>query len=247
MIDLLDDALEELKNSILEINWEELVSAFRSNDFYCTQDNHISEETEGGFIKYSFGDYLIHHPNNSNKILGSVTQYLFRAENLVRRDEQVFKQLEILIPIEKKFRDTLIQLKNRIEIKFKDEYMILQLVLIDMFEMKFVRVKNYEQLVLSIIDEAQQQNYEVFRWKGSQADLFRFIKLAIDLELIEDDKVEISDFIKKHVLCRNLTSKEYQPIVPSELKNTFYSKGRNNLDEKFIRRLKKMIMAKYPD
>jgi hypothetical protein len=247
MIDLLDKALEELKNAIKEINWEEVTESFTSNEYYSAENNRISEETEGGFINYSFGDYLLHHPNNSNKILESITKFLFRAENLVLRDEQVHKQLQILIPIDEKLRNELVELKNRMETRFEDKYKDLQFALLDMFEKKFINITNYEQLLLSIIDNSQRQNYEVFRWKGSQADLFRYIKLAIELNLIEDDKLEISDFIKKHVLCRNLTSNEYQPIMPSELKSTFYSKGRNELNVKFIKKLKNMIMAKYPD
>ena len=246
-MDLLDEAQEELINIIKDIRWDAVTEQFKDHEYYDEDKKIISVKTEGGSIDYDFGDYVLQFNTSNNKVIACLTDYLFKAENLVTRDEQIYKQLEILKPIETRFLDALNSLKNKIEVQNWQAYRELRLSVIEFFNKRFIHIKNYEQLQISIIDKAIQNDYKVFRWKGSQADLFRFIKLAIALELIEDDKVEISDFIKKHVLCRNLTSKEYQPIVPSELKNTFYSKGRNNLDVKFIKRLKKLIMDKYPE
>ena len=243
MIDLLDEAQEELINSIKAINWDELTERFYTHECYDGIKQNISLESGDGVINYSFGEFVLHFLRDKNKVLYWLDEFLFRAEKLVNREVQILRQFGILVPIETSLRENLDSQKEKVPFQFREkEYKELRLTILEKFDNRFDSVKYFERLKLSIINESQKQDFKVFRWKGSQADLFRYIKLAIELNLIEDDKLEISDFIKKHVLCRNLTSKEYQPIVPSELKSTFYSSTRNILDEKFIKKLKKLAL-----
>jgi hypothetical protein len=95
--------------------------------------------------------------------------------------------------------------------------------------------------------DAVLNEYPVFKWNASQADLFRYIQLGIDLELLEDNKSVIGDFLRKYVVCYNSLTKTYVSISPKELKTTFYRSSRHQANEKFLRRLIAKMKAIFPE
>lgn len=252
----LEQQTDLLVKKLAGIDWDEQEESFRHTPGYNHETNTIVLQFVEASIEYDFANYIYEFPREIEEPEYTEGFYLLRPycdpilrtmSKLLDRISSHEAKIKLVDNMEKKLRDVIMLGLRAVPIKFEKYKRDLLFTIIGEFDEKFREIKLYGELVILMKQNAVLNNYPVFKWNASQADLFRYIQLGIDLELLEDNRSVIGDFLGKYVVCYNAGAKQFDAISPRELKSTFYRSSRHQANEKFLRKLIAKIKSKFPE
>lgn len=254
MMNQLEQQLELLVKKLEGIDWDEQNYAFRTNPSYDEESNKITVVYPESAIDYSFAQYIYEFSDIDDD--GELTEgvYLIRpyCDSILRITRKLLDRVslheaknKLIGNVEEKLRQNTTHGLRSVAQDYKDDKWELFFLIIDDFDREFKEVKLIQDLMTLMKQDAVLNEYPVFKWNASQADLFRYIQLGIDLELLEDNRTVIGEFLRKYVVCYNTLAKEYVAISPKELKSTFYRSSRHQANEKFLRKLIAKMKSKF--
>jgi hypothetical protein len=255
MMNQLEQQLELLMKKLEGIDWDEQNDKFRSNPGFDEESKKITVVYPEGTIDYSFAQYIYEFSDNDDDGESTEGVYMIRPFcDLVHRKtrkllERVLSheaKIKLIGNVEAKLRQNSTYGLRSVAQDYQDDKMDLFFLIIEDFDKEFKEVKLIQELMVMMKQDAVLNEYPVFKWNASQADLFRYIQLGIDLELLEDNRTDIGEFLRKYVVCYNTLAKEYVAISPKELKSTFYRSSRHQANEKFLRKLIAKMKDKFP-
>lgn len=266
MLDKLSQIQESIVTVLKNIPWDRNWKEFTEHPCYNKDLNTISVDISGNSSKYTFAQYINAFPlmvteKNEGKSEGEqeepeevikelaplYDQYFRLLSKLVYRNHDPLIQLNVLNEFESRIREfTSDNLHPPTEFISHKRELIFEIMDED-FDKRFYFIKKYDDVVTYLKQDAVLNDYQVFKWNGTQADLFRYVNLAIDLKLIGKSGSEIAKFLSKHVACKNKTTGEYTQIRTTELKNTFYNKKRRVTKPGFIEKLISNIRELNPE
>ena len=255
MYDRLSQIEIDIKFQLRKLDWEAQKEGFQSDISYDQEKGQIILVINGKTISYSLGEYLFDYPRED--VLGEAEEgagslslifhnYFDLIQRLIDRAVSIHDRLEHYAEFEKRLVSLLEDNLKWVEVKYLEDKYQLILSVKEAYYKRFGTLKLYDELYTVARIDAVVNNYAVYKWNGSQADLFRYIHLAMELGLIESEYLAIGEFLRKHVVCRSQTTGDYMPIPSSELKGTFYNKDRKP-KLKFVNKLIHAIREKYPE
>jgi hypothetical protein len=255
MIYKLEDLEKNIKSQLRDLNWDAQRESFEREPRYDQIENKVNLKIEDNVITYNLGEYIFDYPRDTvsdeleegeGSVFGAFSRYFQIIEKIIARADSIQGRLEHYIKFEQRLVSMLSENLQGVETKYTADKRQLILTIKEAYEKRFSYLKLYEELFTVAKIDAVVNNYVVYKWNGSQADLFRYIHLAMELGLIESDSPAVGEFLRKHVVCRSRTTGEYLPIPSSELKGTFYNKDRKP-KLKFVNKLIQAIREKYPE
>lgn len=251
----LEQQFELLVKKLEGIEWDEQNDTFTRDPGYNEESKKLSVYYDEGTIEYDFAQYIYELPKDD--LTGELTEgvYLIRpycdpilrtARKLLERISSHEAKIKLVDFVEDNLRTKTMHGLRLVPQDYIEDKRDLFLLIIDDFDREFKDVKLIQELMIMMKQDAVLNEYPVFKWNASQADLFRYIQLGIDLELLEDNRSVIGDFLSKYVVCYNKGADHYDAISPRELKSTFYRSSRHQANEKFLRRLIAKMKARFP-
>jgi hypothetical protein len=263
MIDKLSQIQKSIVAALKNISWDENWQEFKDQSGYNEELNTISVNISGTFSSYTFAQYIYSFPRDikeekkgpqdreqeeeETQLAPLYDKYFRLLSKLVYRNHDPLIQLNVLNDFESRIR-TFTKDNLHPPIKYeRDKWDLIFEILDEDFDKRFFYIKRYDAMVTYLKQDAVLNDYQVFKWNGTQADLFRYVNLAIDLKLIGESRSEIAKFLSKHVACRNKTTGEFTQIRTAELKNTFYNKKRIVTKPGFIEKLISNIRKLNPE
>lgn len=266
MLDKLSQIQESIVAVLKNIPWDRSWKEFKDHPCYNKDLNTISVDISGNSSKYTFAQYIYGFPimvteKNEGKSGGEqeepeevikelaplYDQYFRLLSKLVYRNHDPLIQLNLLNDFENRIRTFTIDNLHPPTQFERDKRELIFEIMDEDFDKRFYFIKKYDDVVTYLKQDAVLNDYQVFKWNGKQADLFRYVHLAIDLKLIGESRSEIAKFFSKHVACKNKTTGEYVQIPTKELKNTFYNKKRIVTKPRFIETLISNIRKLNPE
>ena len=256
MMDKLKQQIELLVNKLKDIDWDEQNELFRRTPGYDYQANVLVVPYEEGIIEYSFAEFIYEFSHEKEEgestegihLIRPYCEAIFRImSKLLDRISSQEAKMKFVGNMEDKLRRSALSGLNAVPSEFQEDMWALFFAIIEDFEREFKEISLFNQMMILMKQDAVLNNYPVFKWNASQADLFRYIQLGIDLELLEDNRSVIGDFLSKYVVCYNKGADHYDAISPRELKSTFYQSSRHQANEKFLRKLIAIIKSKFPE
>ena len=255
MLNKLEELEDRIKSQLRNLDWEAQRESFEQEIAYDPVKEQINLTIDGKTISYCLGEYIFDYSRED--IIGEsiegggsmsplFNRYFDLIQRLLDRVESIQGRLDHYIKFEQRLVSMLSDNLKGVETEYTADKHQLILSVKEAYEKRFSYLKLYDELFTVARIDAVVNNYVVYKWNGSQADLFRYVHLAMELGLIENDSPAIGEFFRKHVVCRSQTTGEYMPIPSSELKGTFYNKDRKP-KPKFVNKLIQAIRNKYPE
>jgi len=255
MINKLEELEDRIQLQLRNLDWDAQRESFEQEISYDRGKEQIILTIDGKTISYCLGEYIFDYSRED--IIGESVEggdslsplfnsYFDLIQRLLDRVESIQGRLEHYIKFEQRLVSMLSENLIGVEIAYTADKRQLILSIKEAYEKRFSYLKLYDEVFTVARIDAVVNNYVVYKWNGSQADLFRYVHLAMELGLIESDSPGIGEFLRKHVVCRSQTTGEYMPIPSSELKGTFYNKDRKP-KPKFVNKLILAIRNKYPE
>lgn len=256
MMNKLEQQFELLVKKLEGIDWDEQHDKFKRDPGYNEESKKLSVFYNEGTIEYCFAQYIYELPTDD--LTGELTEgvYLIRpycdpifrtTRKLLDRISSQEAKIKLVGNVESNLRIKTMHGLRSVAQDYNEDKLELFFLIIDDFDREFKEIKLIQELMTLMKQDAVLNEYPVFKWNASQADLFRYIQLGIDLELLVDNKPVIGDFLRKHVVCHNSLTNKYVAISPKELKSTFYRSSRHQANEKFLRKLIAIIKSKFPE
>jgi hypothetical protein len=252
----LEQQIDLLVKKLKDINWDEQNELFRSTLGYNHQANVLVVPFEDGIIEYSFAEFIYEfaHENEEGEstegihLIRPYCEAIFRImSKLLDRISSQEAKMKFVGNMEDKLRRSVLLGLNAVPSEFQEDMWALFFTIIEDFDREFKEISILNQMMILMKQDAVLNKYPVFKWNASQADLFRYIQLGIDLELLEDSRAVIGDFLSKYVVCYNKGAEQHVAISPKELKSTFYKTTRHQANQKFLKKLIMAIKSKYPE
>lgn len=255
MMNKLEQQFELLVKKLEGIDWDEQHDKFKRDPGYNEESKKLSVFYNEGTIEYCFAQYIYELPTDD--LTGELTEgvYLIRpycdpifrtTRKLLDRISSHEAKIKLVGNVESNLRIKTMHGLRSVAQDYNEDKLELFFLIIDDFDREFKEIKLIQELMTLMKQDAVLNEYPVFKWNASQADLFRYIQLGIDLELLVDNKPVIGDFLRKHVVCHNSLTNEYVAISPKELKSTFYRSSRHQANEKFLKRMIAKMKARFP-
>jgi hypothetical protein len=256
MMNKLKQQFELLVKKLEGIDWDEQNDTFTRDPGYNQESKKLSVYYDEVTIEYDFAQYIYELPKDD--LTGELTEgvYLIRpyCDPILRTTRKLLDRIlsheakiKLVGNVEDNLRYYITCGLRSVPQDYIEDKRDLIFLIVDDFDREFKEVKLVQELMIMMKQDAVLNEYPVFKWNASQADLFRYIQLGFDLGLLEDNRTDIGEFLRKYVVCYNSLTKTYVSISPKELKTTFYRSSRHQANEKFLRRLIAKMKAIFPE